>query len=635
MKSQVNNSEISHYYALLSALYSDVARAYPARIQTECRRDLKTIRSRLLTEGISFLTKTLPALGKALDKALSDDSILQVHSFAKKKGSQVPQFMGWLIGTIFGSDGVALPATDAACLALRHARQLCLSLYKLELPIDPRDVDKTMSTFKQTDRELETACDLDVQQRHALRVARKLIKRVLCNADPRKIIPRHGPGAVATHEKPWEKIVFKRFYPDLHACYDYSDHFYFNYSHLCDELGDGGLATLEYVLEPPTAKVVLVPKDSRGPRLISMEPLEIQWIQQGLKDVLVDTLESHPLTAKHINFADQECNRRLALESSVTGRLVTLDMKDASDRVSLKLVQWLFPENWVECLMSCRSTATELPDGEIVQLEKFAPMGSALCFPVEALCFWALSCASLITYYNLTERQAAARVWVYGDDIILHREDYPVSMQLQEAVGLRFNSQKCCTGTHFRESCGLDAYNGFVVTPIRFKRRWSSSLPVQTHASWVDYRNRLAESGYTAAAEFLEKEIQQCRRTPYLNGELAGICFAARHQDARVLNKRLGVKMRFNPHLQTMQVRCTFARSAKRIGTHGWKELLAHSTRTRFVAHRDDVVPSFRKGLRMDNRVIDNSLRISTRVDAGHYSVPHRVISQWGWAHLG
>lgn len=246
-------------------------------------------------------------------------------------------------------------------------------------------------------------------------------------------------------------MMFKRYYRSLAERFPYEDYFFFNLSHMCDELRS--YLSLEE-LDTPVAKVVLVPKDSRGPRLISSEPLEVQWIQQMLMANMVHTIETHPLTRGLVNFTDQSVNRRLALRGSTeeSNFLVTLDMKDASDRVHSTLVRILFPNTWVAALMAARSTATRLPNGEVVQLHKFAPMGSATCFPVEALIFWALSTATIIDSSNsLTINGRAVTttpfatlnmlfrglercgtpacdraVYVYGDDIILHREDYTV-----------------------------------------------------------------------------------------------------------------------------------------------------------------------------------------------------------------
>jgi hypothetical protein len=82
------------------------------------------------------------------------------------------------------------------------------------------------------------------------------------------------------------------------------------------------------------AKLTAVPKDSRGPRLICVHPKEAIWIQQGQRLKLEAAITSSNLTKGRINFTDQTVNGGLALESSKSGRLATLDLKEASDRIS-------------------------------------------------------------------------------------------------------------------------------------------------------------------------------------------------------------------------------------------------------------------------------------------------------------
>jgi hypothetical protein len=142
-------------------------------------------------------------------------------------------------------------------------------------------------------------------------------------------------------------------------------------------------------------------------------------------------MEAHSLTSGLVNFTDQGINRYQAYRGSITRESSTLDLKDASDRVSLALVENLFPNNWVEALKACRSAMTELPNGDIVTLSKHAPMGSALCFPVMALCIWAIltataNMAQTAHAVKVSGRLSESRkrfnwaepVYVYGDDII-------------------------------------------------------------------------------------------------------------------------------------------------------------------------------------------------------------------------
>jgi hypothetical protein len=81
----------------------------------------------------------------------------------------------------------------------------------------------------------------------------------------------------------------------------------------------------------------------------------------------------------------------MAKEGSVSGEIATIDLSDASDRVSLALVEELFGFNpgFLRFLKLSRSPFAQLPGGELVLLNKFASMGSALTFPVEAMVFTA------------------------------------------------------------------------------------------------------------------------------------------------------------------------------------------------------------------------------------------------------
>lgn len=680
MKSQDHNSqEFSWYCDLLCNVYSDVADASPAQHRTEFERDLITIRKRFEHEGISFFTKVLPAFGKAIDKALSSGTALQIHGFARKRGSNLPRFLGWLLGQVFSSDGMELPSGSP--IALRHLRQIAFMFYKLEMPFSDESIKKVLDDFITTDGQLQQNWILTNEDKHILRTAGQVIGRVLANTDPRRIYPRHGPGAVSTRERGSEKFAFSRLYRSLEEEYPFGEYFFYNQSHLCDRLFSRPLACSEgpdgshfdgisserskelcqgrvgrrryvrpkgqyktllalrdvqcpEVLKAGTARVVLVPKDSRGPRLISMEPLEIQWIQQGQMSVLVDAIETHPLSKGQVNFSNQEVNRSLALEASRHGNLVTLDMKEASDRVSLHLMYMLFPLNWVRALEASRSPETELPCGRILTLNKFAPMGSAVCFPVEALVFWSLAVSCLMTKYpHKSMREIAKTVWVYGDDIITYRIDYPVIIKHMEKVGLLFNPNKCCTSGFFRESCGLDAYKGIVVTPVRISKRWCHRLVVPNLVSYTAYSNALFDRGYYKAAEFIEEWIQSQTKVPYSTETLDGPCFVRPWADIVSSNRRRGVPMRFNSQTHSLECFGWTIRAKDETSNCGdWEELLrVLSSQNKLIPQSQPRCPSSRtlKGYALALR--EGEIKAMKAPKAGLYSLRRRVTSKRRW----
>jgi len=539
-------------------LYTDLVRDVAEQCSVshkESSRDIEEIRRRFSHEGLPFLTVQLPRLGKCIDKALGQGLPLDVPFLDKRDGSVIPKLFGELLELVFDSSGLEKPMSSS--YAVRALRQLVYFVYKLEIPHTLDQERKLLEEFVSIDQELgkpkrksgETPDPLvlptvehsgasypdvgwpypqhlDLSAREALMHARCLAASVFGMFDERDIKPRHGPGAVATGETNATKHVFKRLYTDIEEIYPFTEYFVYNLSHVADRPEYLQSLTL---LKSGTAKVVLVPKDSRGPRIISCEPLEYQWIQQGLGGAIQAWLEKHKLTRGQVNFTDQGVNRRLALSSSVDQQWYTLDMKEASDRVSTELVGLIFPwvPNLLAALMATRSTATRLPNGNVVQLNKFAPMGSCLCFPVESFVFYALAVGAIVAdslnkrpirakisrhakVYDSRVREACKRVFVYGDDIILRPEDYGLVMQLFPQVGLLFNQDKCCTAGFFRESCGMDAHRGVNVTPLRLKKLWCHRRvdPVAI-TSYVALSNAAYHCGYLRTAHRIVGMVEQ------------------------------------------------------------------------------------------------------------------------------
>lgn len=495
---------------LLAHLMRDAA-ATISLGSSSLEHDIVTLQTRTQSEGLAFMTRVLPSLGKSLDKALSSDTPLKVPAgFVMSKKDPWPVFLSGYWRCILDESGQVNVAPTCKRLqvnAVRAVRQICYLVYKLEGSHTPQSELDLLDSFVATDKSLPLVLDegsLSTTTRRALENARQLLARLFCNEELQDILPKHGPGAVATGEKYHGKMKFSRFFESLDQEYPYSDFFFFSYSHLCDDLES--LEALKHE-SAPTAKVVLVPKDSRGPRIISMEPLEIQWIQQGILAKLVRLIEQKgSITSGFVNFTRQEINRELALSSSEDGVYDTLDMKDASDRVSVALVDSLFPPHITCKLMAARSTHTKLPNGSVIELRKFAPMGSAVCFPVEALTFWALALGTLL-HKRIMAPSGMPEVFVYGDDIVVRKGDFAHILPVFEELHLQFNKDKCCVGRFFRESCGCDAFRLEDVTPLRLKKRWEDISSPATALSYVSVLRALKERGLWGAAEFLQTSL--------------------------------------------------------------------------------------------------------------------------------
>jgi hypothetical protein len=391
--------------------------------------------------------------------------------------------------------------------------------YKLALSCGPDRDSKVICGFITTELEINpdnneelrnnitTDTDINGKQYRVIQLGQHLVSEIFAEFNPLDIIPKHGPGAVASGEEGRSKWEFKVKYEPLHAVYPYFEYFVSCRGELYDRLS--WYRNLQS--EPKgTAKVILVPKDSRGPRLISEEPLEYQFIQQGLCRRLMPWIERHPLTSGRVNFKSQVVNRDLAMLGSRYDTVATLDMKEASDRVSSLLVRTLFAKLplMLRALFAARSHRTKLQDGTVLDLHKFAPMGSALCFPIEAIVHYVLAVASIVEGgYPLKE--ALRSVWVYGDDLIIDRQCVPHVLEHFPRYGLRFNLDKCFIQGPFRESCGMDAFKGVNIAPIRWRKPWAQRLDGVTAQSFCSFASLLYQGGYLQAAEVVWKHLER------------------------------------------------------------------------------------------------------------------------------
>lgn len=601
-------------YSIIAALLHDLSLCGIGFDRVSERNTLKQVRARMQLEGESFLTKTLPRLGKALDRALTGIPLDATKlRWKAKPGSKLPMFMGELFERVFHQNGTVLPYPCVQ--TVRHMRTLLYLFYKYELPYSDEQEQAVIASFVETERALQevvtprlreiedaatrlsdsglhnyqTRCrryrrkDGDYVYRNSLRPvslltasdktqelgylvlrARHLLSEVFLQFDPTDIVPRHGPGAVATKQQLWEKFRWTNVSRTITDYYPLDAYYRASIGHVCDTMDQ--LGAIDDKSLP--ARVVLVPKDSRGPRLISCEPVDFQWIQQGLKDALVERLESHPLSRYGIHFTLQQSNQLGALLGSKHGKYATLDLKEASDRISVALVRLLFPEYLVKALMACRSSSTSLPDGQVLALSKYAPMGSALCFPVLATCVWAILTAGMTD----TERYDSG-ILVYGDDVIVPTTYVGEAIERLESFGLLVNRDKSCTSGLFRESCGTDAFQGVEVTPVRFRTVWSWSRSADVYSSWIAYANSMYDRSYYTTYNLIAGWLESVYG-PIPDDGLGLTC-----PSLRVATKASELRSRTNIHLQKREY---YVRDVTSPTVHkeldGWSMLLRYFT---------------------------------------------------------
>lgn len=576
---------------VIATLLHDISLMHGAVFNTRAARlTINKVRRRCLKEGLGFLTKTLPKLGKALDKALSTDTSLDCVKLGFKPlpGTQLPRFLGELFQQVLDRSG--RPLLEPCVSSVKWLRQVLYMFYKYELPYTADQEQEVLNQFIEAERELTELTprfkrlaqlldsiattrlprglcrtDLEVARR-----ARILLAKVFSSFDASDITPRHGPGVVATKQRLWEKYLWSNISSRIVDLYSIDEYFCSSQGHVCDLYDKfNTLSCRDY-----PAKVILVPKDSRGPRLISCEPVDFQWIQQGLREAMYQLVESHPLTRDEVYFTDQVPNQKGALYGSSTGRYATLDLKEASDRVHLDLVRALFPEHVFKALDASRSRSTELPDGRILPLSKFAPMGSALCFPVMALTIWALLRAGLGDASCLKTRyRDSGRIHVYGDDVIVPTEQSARAINILESFGLKVNHDKSCTSGLFRESCGMDAFKGEPVTPVRLRTVWSSSPSADVYTSWISYANSFFDRRCFGVYDYIVQQLTGVYPVIPSQEQVGMTCPSLR----QATDNCMPIRTRINPRYQRREYRVLVPIAPKvRHEMNGWSMLLRY-----------------------------------------------------------
>lgn len=584
------------------------------------RRDIAYLQRRCASEGFYFLAYHLPAFAKALERGLETGQYEVPNGFKRsKRHPGLPAFMQDVLIVLFDSHGLlqsdlswidvlsehaqqcALVETRIRRIgqAVSHVRQIGYACYKVELPSDPSKLAAKVEEWYAVEASLPEP-DHDYEDPdHALKLISHEIEYLLSGIDLSDIRPRHGPGAVATGEVGDEKWAFRRLYLNLHPCYG---HDYFTAITPRSLELFGPVTPDDLVVENArksflsaldcqyggVTKMVAVPKNFLGDRLISTEPLELMWIQEGQQDALTEWL--HRRSRGRINFKDQSVNGALALTSSLTREYATLDLKDASDRVAYALVKRVFPPEVFRYLDASRSPATITLKGELVVLRKFAPMGSAVCFPVESAIFWAMSVVALHRGNPRLQRWAREVVYTYGDDVIVPREYAQHVCELLERFDLKVNRNKSFINGFFRESCGVDAYAGIDVTPVRFKAAFPTGRPSSVSLlSWCTYAANLAARGYTGASEHIYTEVEALvGPLPFGTSDAGYLCRRVESAtDALVKNySSEDIRTRFQtdnrpdkPSYQRWEVRALRVVSPRaRTNLDGWERLFRNLT---------------------------------------------------------
>lgn len=495
-------------------------------------RDLETIRSRVKSGGLSFLTITLPDFCAEFERSLALGRIeASAFPYFRKTGA-IPSFLKGMLSNIFDvGTGDLLDVPHSTKIETVFAiRQFCLFAKKIRLPCAPARERKAVEDFKRVEREFSEfnldPTDFDLFDQ----VCCGLWDTMWLDFNPADMVPRHGPGATADRKHGNSKFVIEQWYESVEQYFPFVGTGYTVSSYDSKEFHSVQIQPLE---AERVSKLVLVPKTLKAPRSIAIEPSSLQYIQQAIRSYLYEKIESSLLTAGQINFADQTVNGSKALAGSLDGSIATIDLSEASDRVPLDLSLRMFDGNpdLRDAIGACRSTYTKAPDGTLIgPLRKFASMGNALCFPVESAYFYTLCVAARLRLHELPASpiniyNVGRAIFVYGDDLIVPAEEAEAILALLRRFNCKINDRKTFWKGNFRESCGVDAYLGESVTPVYLREPPPESrADASSLISWTAAANQFYWLGLWSTAEYLYSTVERFLGTlPYLSSSSAGL----------------------------------------------------------------------------------------------------------------
>jgi len=409
------------------------------------------------------------------------------------------------------------------------------------------EVEKKLSTLRFND--------------HDLASLKVIIRELVPDLQPNWLTPSFGPGKVSetgiadvygkvNHLLPNKKLVYAFLRPAL------------------AELRGGGFGPdgLQQLGKTGSdiARLKFVPKDISKSRSICMEPNSVMFFQQAVYR-WIDTALRRGWIRNFVDLHDQQKSRDAALHGSQYLCTDTIDLSSASDSVHVDLVKGVFPLSWQYYMLATRTSKVRVPDGSVVAVNKFAPMGSAICFPTQCIVFTAVCLYSYLSDIlcrtpgswtptrqevlslkhsmyegrsgNTPFRKRSEPPVVFGDDIAVDSRHTSSVIDTLERLGFSVNVAKSFTASQsFRESCGVYAYEGEDVTPLLFRLRfWKADqkISANVYASLIENVNNARRLGYNGLATFWQSLVIDAvapERVPFVKeANMFGILVTNKH----------------------------------------------------------------------------------------------------------
>lgn len=420
----MSNSHVKELCEVSKCIFKDALLAFPA-LGREFERDLTRLLRMAELRGVRLFTVDLPAVGRHLDRCLSNGQYKPSALPLTKRytnGVVIPKFLRGLYLLVFEPSGRLKEGVSSE--AILFLRQLLLLGKKVKLECPAANVDREVAEFVALDSALPkpegfwddasaTSHDVSLTYRgfyeseyYARKVAglsnegnliqRQMssflanldfVSRSVCTTlgsyDPDEWCFRHGPGAISEVTGHTNKYTWRNWSDRLENVYPIADYGFYSYSSWAGstphgdvlgrpvrlparpERGSGSPVPWEIGSDEPFSRLVAVPKDFTKPRLIAAEPSEHMWCQQNIWHFMCERVGDSWI-GRSVRFRDQSHNQELCIRGSIDDSMVTLDLSAASDRVTCHAVGQMFRCN-APLLLALQATRTRFLRQTITQ----------------------------------------------------------------------------------------------------------------------------------------------------------------------------------------------------------------------------------------------------------------------------
>lgn len=254
--------------------------------------------------------------------------------------------------------------------------------------------------------------------------------------------------------------------------------------------------------------VKAVPKSYKAYRLIAPESAYNSFNMQKLRKALEMALTNSGY-GKYFPINDQTEQRSRAYLGSLGIGFATLDSTAASDSIATYRMKDLLDPDLFDLISKSRPRRYQLgKNGKTVVASTWLTSGHPCTFIIEGMFFLSIACVAREWHAKWTGEWGVMPS-VFGDDLIVDLVYFEEVMDLLCRFGITVNASKTFSQGKYRESCGVEYYDGIPMHNVYWPRKSiceHRELSVEDYESLVSLQHRTFD--VPSVSRFLTEFVQ-------------------------------------------------------------------------------------------------------------------------------